>query len=172
MIRRPPRSTRPAPLFPHPSVFRFVRSAGRAAGAQLAAPEGPRPGDAWLPRLHGRHQPDVDGHRLAGQGQAAAGDGAVVAAAAAAGVRGLGLPARRPHAPAADRARGQGRRVMAPFPKIHDLYVSRMVVMTVLLTWTVLVGLDVVNALIGEFGAAGKGNYGLLDAVKIGRAHV
>src|SRR3546814_3613539 len=88
-----------------------------------------------------------------------------LAAAAAAGVRGLGLPARRPHAPAADRARGQGRRVMAPFPKIHDLYVSRMVVMTVLLTWTVLVGLDVVNAMIGEFGDVGKGNYGLLDAV-------
>src|SRR3546814_6965538 len=85
--------------------------------------------------------------------------------AAAAGVRGLGLPARRPHAPAADRARGQGRRVMAPFPKIHDLYVSRMVVMTVLLTWTVLVGLDVVNAMIGEFGDVGKGNYGLIDAV-------
>src|SRR3546814_4238331 len=54
---------------------------------------------------------------------------------------------------------------MAPFPKIHDLYVSRMVVMTVLLTWTVLVGLDVVNAMIGEFGDVGKGNYGLLDAV-------
>src|SRR3546814_2963481 len=82
-----------------------------------------------------------------------------------AGVRGVGLPARRPHAPAADRARGEGRGVMAPFPKIHDLYVSRMVVMTVLLTWTVLVGLDVVNAMIGEFGDVGKGNYGLLDAV-------
>ena len=54
---------------------------------------------------------------------------------------------------------------MAPFPKIHDLYVSRMVVMTVLLTWTVLVGLDVVNAMIGEFGDVGKGNYGMLDAV-------
>src|SRR3546814_6120322 len=54
---------------------------------------------------------------------------------------------------------------MAPFPKIHDLYVSRMVVMTVLLTWTVLVGLDVVNAMISEFGDVGKGNYGLLDAV-------
>jgi len=54
---------------------------------------------------------------------------------------------------------------MAPFPKIHDLYVSRMVVMTVLLTWTVLVGLDVVNAMIGEFSDVGKGNYGLVEAV-------
>src|SRR3546814_16260890 len=86
-----------------------------------------------------------------------------LAAAAAAGVRGLGLPARRPHAPAADRARGQGTRVMAPFPKIHDLYVSRMVVMTVLLSWTVLVGLDVVNAMIGEFGHVGTVHPGLLE---------
>src|SRR5690606_7194726 len=142
-----------------------VRAAGGAAGTQFAAADALRPGDARLPGLHGRHQPDVDGHRLAGQGQAAAGAGPVVVAAAAAGVRGLGLPARRPHAPAADRARGQGERVMAPFPKIHVLYVSRMVVMTVLLTWTVLVGLDVVNAMIGEFSDVGKGSYGLLEAV-------
>src|SRR3546814_17589198 len=96
--------------------------------------------------------------RLAGQGQAAAGAGPVVAAVAAAGVRGVGLPARRPHAPAADRARGEGRGVMAPFPKIPDLYVSRMVGMTVLLTWTVLGGLDGVHALIGrsENGRVGE----------------
>ena len=47
---------------------------------------------------------------------------------------------------------------MMPFPKIHDLYVSRMVVMTVLLTWTVLVGLDVVNAMVSEFSDIGTGN--------------
>ena len=54
---------------------------------------------------------------------------------------------------------------MMPFPKIHDLYVSRMVVMTVLLTWTVLVGLDVVNAMVSEFSDIGTGNYGFLDAI-------
>src|SRR3546814_7101605 len=59
-----------------------VRPAGRAAGPQLAAADALRPGDARLPRLHGRHQPDVDGDRLAGQGQAAAGAGPVVAAVA------------------------------------------------------------------------------------------
>lgn len=54
---------------------------------------------------------------------------------------------------------------MTPFPKIHDLYVCRMVVTTVLLTWTVLVGLDVVNAMVSEFGDIGKGNYGFLQAL-------
>ncbi|MGV8932033.1 MAG: LPS export ABC transporter permease LptG [Luteimonas sp.] len=54
---------------------------------------------------------------------------------------------------------------MMPFPKIHDLYVSRTVVMTVLLTWTVLVGLDVVNAMVSEFSDIGTGNYGFVDAI-------
>ncbi len=54
---------------------------------------------------------------------------------------------------------------MMPFPKIHDLYVSRTVLMTVLLTWTVLVGLDVVNAMVSEFSDIGTGNYGFLDAI-------
>src|SRR3546814_17599313 len=40
-----------------------------------------------------------------------------------------------------------------------------MVVMSRLLTCDVLVGLDVVNAMISEFGDVGEGNYGLLDAV-------
>lgn len=54
---------------------------------------------------------------------------------------------------------------MMPFPKLHDLYVSRVVVMTVLLTWTILVGLDVVNAMVAEIGDIGKGNYGFLEAI-------
>jgi len=54
---------------------------------------------------------------------------------------------------------------MTPFPKIHDQYVIRQVVMTVLLTWTVLVGLDVVNAMVGEFSDIGKGNYGFPEAL-------
>ncbi|WP_411833012.1 LPS export ABC transporter permease LptG [Pseudoxanthomonas mexicana] len=43
-------------------------------------------------------------------------------------------------------------------PNLHDLYVGRVVLVTVLLTWTVLVGLDVVMALSGEVGKLG-GNY-------------
>lgn len=48
---------------------------------------------------------------------------------------------------------------MAAFPKIHDVYTARVVVGTVLLTWTVLVGLDVVMALVDEIGNVGQGNY-------------
>src|SRR5690606_32258996 len=137
-----------------------LRPAGGPAGPQLAAADALWPGDARFPRLHGGHEPDVDGHRLAGQGQDPAGRRAVVAAAAAAGVRDLGVPARRTHAQGAVAAAGGEDAAMTPFPKIHDLYVSRMVLTTVLLTWTVLVGLDVVNAMVSEFSDIGKGNYG------------
>lgn len=44
-------------------------------------------------------------------------------------------------------------------PNLHDLYVGRVVLATVLLTWTVLVGLDVVMALSNEVSDIGKGNY-------------
>lgn len=44
-------------------------------------------------------------------------------------------------------------------PKIHDLYIGRVVLATVLLTWAVLVGLDMVMALSNEVGDIGKGNY-------------
>ncbi|WP_242109789.1 LPS export ABC transporter permease LptG [Luteimonas aquatica] len=54
---------------------------------------------------------------------------------------------------------------MTPFPKIHDQYVARTVAVTVLLTWTVLVGLDVINGLVDEFGDVGKGSYGFFDAI-------
>ncbi|TZF91254.1 LPS export ABC transporter permease LptG [Cognatilysobacter lacus] len=57
---------------------------------------------------------------------------------------------------------------MKPFPKIHDIYVARLVIGTILLTWMVLLGLDVTLALVGEMGDVGKGAYGFGKAV----AHV
>ncbi|GAB2502771.1 LPS export ABC transporter permease LptG [Lysobacter humi (ex Lee et al. 2017)] len=48
---------------------------------------------------------------------------------------------------------------MTPFPRIHDVYVARAVLGTVLLTWTVLLGLDVMLALVGEIGDVGRGDY-------------
>src|SRR5690606_41054934 len=54
------------------------------------------------------------------------------------------------------------------FPKIHDQYVGRTVLGTVLLTWAVLLGLDVMLTLAGELGNVGQGNYGIPQAV----AHV
>lgn len=54
---------------------------------------------------------------------------------------------------------------MSAFPKIHDLYVARVILMTVLLTWAVLVGLDVVNGLVAEIGDIGKGNYSAFNAI-------
>ncbi|GAB3508929.1 LPS export ABC transporter permease LptG [Pseudoxanthomonas daejeonensis] len=44
-------------------------------------------------------------------------------------------------------------------PRLHDLYVGRMVLATVLLTWTVLLGFDAVMALSGQLGDLGKGSY-------------
>ncbi|MFZ5656094.1 MAG: LPS export ABC transporter permease LptG [Pseudomonadota bacterium] len=57
---------------------------------------------------------------------------------------------------------------MRPFPKLHDLYIARSVLGTVLLTWFVLVGLDLVIALFDQFGDVGKGDYGFGRAL----AHV
>lgn len=54
---------------------------------------------------------------------------------------------------------------MKPFPKIHDIYVGRAVLSTVLLTWSVLLGLDLMLSFVGEFGDIGKGNYGIVQAV-------
>jgi len=44
-------------------------------------------------------------------------------------------------------------------PNLHDLYVGRVVLVTILLVWTVLVGLDVMNAIASEVGDLGKGSY-------------
>ncbi len=54
---------------------------------------------------------------------------------------------------------------MKPFPKIHDLYVGRIVLGTILLTWSVLLGLDVMLGLVNEFSDIGKGGYGVSQAV-------
>ena len=40
-------------------------------------------------------------------------------------------------------------------PNLHDLYVGRVVLLTILLVWAVLVGLDVVNAMAGEIDDVG-----------------
>ena len=37
-------------------------------------------------------------------------------------------------------------------PRLHDLYVGRVVLVTVLLAWMVLLGFDVVMALSGQVG--------------------
>jgi len=56
---------------------------------------------------------------------------------------------------------------MKPFPKVHDLYVSRVLLGTVLLTWTVLLGLDVVMAVVTELSDIGKGHYGFGNAITV-----
>jgi len=53
---------------------------------------------------------------------------------------------------------------MKPFPKIHDLYIGKVVFGTVLLTWMVLLGLDVMLNLIAELGGIGEG-YGMMEAI-------
>ena len=50
-------------------------------------------------------------------------------------------------------------------PHLHDTYVGQVVLVTVLLAWAVLVGLDVVMALSGEIGDLGTGNYTFGHAV-------
>src|SRR5690606_13441881 len=52
-------------------------------------------------------------------------------------------------------------------PRLHDLYIGRVVLATVLLTWAVLVGLDVVMALSGQMGDLGKGSYDFPTALAV-----
>ena len=54
---------------------------------------------------------------------------------------------------------------MMPFPKIHDLHVARVVTATVLLVWTVLVGLDAVLAAADEVKNMGQGDYGFVSGL-------
>ncbi len=54
---------------------------------------------------------------------------------------------------------------MKPFPKIHDTYIGKVVLGTVALTWSVLLGLDFMLSLVGEFGDIGKGRYGFAQAL-------
>ncbi|MFT3897041.1 MAG: LPS export ABC transporter permease LptG [Thermomonas sp.] len=56
---------------------------------------------------------------------------------------------------------------MKPFPKIHDLYLARVLLGTVLLTWAVLIGLDVVMAVVTELGDVGTGHYGFGSVVAV-----
>src|SRR5690606_20895476 len=135
--------------------------ADRAAGAQLAAAAALRPADAGLPGLPGGAQPDVHRRAHAGRGPPAGTGGPVVADPAAAGLRPVAVPARR--APAAS-AEGGGMRSLV---RLHDLYIGRVVLASVLLTWAVLVGLDVVLALSGQLGDLGKGSYDFPTALAV-----
>jgi lipopolysaccharide export system permease protein len=57
---------------------------------------------------------------------------------------------------------------MRPFPKIHDLYVGRTILTTVLLVWAVLIGLDCLiggDGLLSEISDIGKGNYDFTKAL-------
>ncbi|GAB3362866.1 LPS export ABC transporter permease LptG [Lysobacter rhizosphaerae] len=54
---------------------------------------------------------------------------------------------------------------MKPFPRIHDLYVGRVVFTTILLVWAVLIGLDLMLGFVGEFSDIGRGNYEMTTAI-------
>jgi len=56
---------------------------------------------------------------------------------------------------------------MKPFPKIHDLYVGQVMLGTVLLTWAVLIGLDVVMAVVTELSDVGTGHYTFAKAIVV-----
>src|SRR3546814_10104335 len=130
-------------------------------------------------------------HRVAVDGQAAVGGRPVVAAAAAAGPGRVDVFRRRAHG-AATFAGAQGMSML--FPKLHDVYVGKVLLGTVLLTWVVLLGLDlVIGGLMSEIDDIGQGDYGFGEAllyilytvprraytlfptaavIEIGRAHV
>lgn len=54
---------------------------------------------------------------------------------------------------------------MRLMPRIHDVYVGKAVLATVLLTWSVLLGLDVMLSFVGEFKDVGTGRYDVMQAV-------
>jgi len=61
---------------------------------------------------------------------------------------------------------------MKPFPKIHDLYIGRVLLGTVLLSWVVLLGMDSIvggGGVLAEASDVGKGDYtfpkALLDVI-------
>jgi len=57
------------------------------------------------------------------------------------------------------------KRAIGRFPKIHDLYVGKILFGTVLLSWAVLLGLDTVLAVVSEMSDVGKGDYTFAKAV-------
>jgi len=55
---------------------------------------------------------------------------------------------------------------MMPFPKVHDIYIGKVVLGTVLATWAIVLGLDLVQALlISELSDIGQGRYGFVEAL-------
>lgn len=50
-------------------------------------------------------------------------------------------------------------------PKLYDHYIARTVILSVLGTWGVLLGLDVMLAFAGEFDNVGKGGYTVNHAI-------
>jgi lipopolysaccharide export system permease protein len=50
-------------------------------------------------------------------------------------------------------------------PRLHDIYIGKTVLLTVLATWLVLLGLDVVLSLSGELKQIGKGSYTIGHAI-------
>ncbi|MFT4257028.1 MAG: LPS export ABC transporter permease LptG [Pseudoxanthomonas sp.] len=50
-------------------------------------------------------------------------------------------------------------------PNLHDLYVGKVVLGTVLLVWAVMLGLDAMQALLGELEDVGKGGYTFAHAL-------
>ena len=55
---------------------------------------------------------------------------------------------------------------LLPFPKLHDIYVGKVLLGTVLMTWAVLLGLDLVlGGLMTELDDIGQGDYGFAEAV-------
>jgi len=57
---------------------------------------------------------------------------------------------------------------MRPFPKIHDLYIGRVLLATVLLTWVVLLGMDTIvggGGVLAEASDVGKGDYTSANAL-------
>lgn len=55
---------------------------------------------------------------------------------------------------------------MMPFPKIHDLYIGRTVLLFVLAAWFVVVGMDfMIGGVLTEMGNVGKGSFTAMDAV-------
>lgn len=55
---------------------------------------------------------------------------------------------------------------MKPFPKVHDVYIGRVVLSSVLLTWAIVTGLDLVQSLLlSEVKDIGQGQYGFVEAL-------
>ncbi|PKM06199.1 MAG: LPS export ABC transporter permease LptG, partial [Gammaproteobacteria bacterium HGW-Gammaproteobacteria-7] len=54
---------------------------------------------------------------------------------------------------------------MKPFLPVHDRYLARTALIAVGMAWMVLLGFDLIVALVGELDDIGKGQFGFFDAV-------